>query len=168
MPNNLVSPSADAAAHGISLKQYLRTRFYLKHTLFDQSQTVTLENYQWKQDAGSHGQDFIISVNLKSYNYWGTKIINFSTDHTTGTVTQTRFVDSPPTRLNYTVIAGDDLAKIAKIKFGDASLWAKIYAENKDYIDAWHKRVGWSGSPQELFTGMILKIPPWNPNGSTY
>lgn len=136
------------------------------HTLFDQRIRVTLEDYEWSQDADKHGEDFIIKVNLKTYQDFGTKVVNFSTDHKTATITQTRAIDDPPTRFNYTVIEGNTLWDIAKIKLGDGELMYKIYEENKEYIKNYHKEIGWDGSEYMLFVGMVLQIPAWDPSGN--
>jgi nucleoid-associated protein YgaU len=49
----------------------------------------------------------------------------------------------------YTVKAGDSLSKIAKNKYGKASLWKTIYEANKDRIK----------NPDIIQPGWELKIP---------
>lgn len=44
----------------------------------------------------------------------------------------------------YTIVSGDTLSKIAFRYYGDASLWKKIYEDNRDVIQNPHRiRVGW-------------------------
>lgn len=49
----------------------------------------------------------------------------------------------------YEVVSGDSLSKIAKRKYGDASLWQRIYEANKDVIK----------NPDVIQIGWKLKIP---------
>lgn len=56
--------------------------------------------------------------------------------------------DAPPTR-TYTVLAGDNLSKIAKQFYGDANQWKRIFEANRDIIK----------NPDLIKPGQILKIP---------
>jgi len=49
----------------------------------------------------------------------------------------------------YTVVAGDNLSKIAKHFYGDANKWKRIFEANRDTIK----------NPDVIHPGQVLKIP---------
>jgi nucleoid-associated protein YgaU len=49
----------------------------------------------------------------------------------------------------YTVVAGDNLSKIAKHFYGDANKWKRIFEANRDTIK----------NPDLIHPGQVLKIP---------
>jgi len=51
----------------------------------------------------------------------------------------------------YTIVAGDDLAGIAKQAYGDGRRWREIYAANESVLR--------SGNPQIIFPGEVINIP---------
>ncbi len=53
------------------------------------------------------------------------------------------------TMQSYTVVKGDSLSKIAQHVYGKASLWEKIYEENRDHIK----------DPDLIFPGQVLRLP---------
>jgi nucleoid-associated protein YgaU len=56
--------------------------------------------------------------------------------------------DAPPAR-TYTVVAGDNLSKIANKFYGDAKQWKRIFEANRDIIK----------NPDLIKPGQMLKIP---------
>jgi nucleoid-associated protein YgaU len=54
--------------------------------------------------------------------------------------------DRPAT---YTVVAGDNLTKIAKHFYGDANAWKAIFDANRDQLS----------DPDRIRVGQVLKIP---------
>jgi nucleoid-associated protein YgaU len=56
----------------------------------------------------------------------------------------------PPATQTYTVKSGDSLSKIAKLLYGDAKKWRKIYEANKDKIK----------NPDLIYPGQVFTIPP--------
>ena len=50
---------------------------------------------------------------------------------------------------SYTVVAGDNLSKIAKHFYGDANKWKRIFEANRDTIK----------NPDVIHPGQVLKIP---------
>ncbi len=50
----------------------------------------------------------------------------------------------------YVVKSGDSLSKIAKVEYGDAQAWKRIYEANKDILK----------DPDKIFPGQKLRIPP--------
>jgi nucleoid-associated protein YgaU len=59
--------------------------------------------------------------------------------------------DAPaaPAIRTYTVVAGDNLSKIAKRFYGDANQWKRIFEANRDIIK----------DPDRIQPGQTLKIP---------
>ena len=55
----------------------------------------------------------------------------------------------PPAARTYTVVAGDNLSKIAKRFYGDANQWKRIFDANRDIIK----------NPDLIHPGQTLKIP---------
>jgi len=53
------------------------------------------------------------------------------------------------TSRTYVVVKGDSLSKIAKLEYGDANKWRKIYEANRDIIK----------NPDLIYPGQELKIP---------
>ena len=52
--------------------------------------------------------------------------------------------------VTYTVAKGDNLSKIAKQHYGNASKWPLIFEANRDQLD----------DPDRIKPGQVLKIPP--------
>ena len=59
--------------------------------------------------------------------------------------------DAPkaPAPRTYTVVAGDNLSKIAKRFYGDANQWKRIFEANRDILE----------NPDLIHPGQTLKIP---------
>jgi len=53
------------------------------------------------------------------------------------------------TEVQYTVVAGDTLSRIAQHFYGDASQWPRIFEANRDQIS----------NPNVIFPGQVLRIP---------
>jgi nucleoid-associated protein YgaU len=49
----------------------------------------------------------------------------------------------------YTVQPGDTLSGIAQARYGNASLWPRLFEANRDQID----------NPDLIFPGQVLRIP---------
>jgi nucleoid-associated protein YgaU len=49
----------------------------------------------------------------------------------------------------YTVVAGDNLSRIARHFYGDANAWRRIFDANRDLLD----------DPDRIKPGQVLKIP---------
>lgn len=56
---------------------------------------------------------------------------------------------SRTTGRTYVVVSGDSLSKIAKLQYGDAQKWPKIYEANRDIIK----------DPDLIYPGQELRIP---------
>ncbi len=126
------------------------------YTLFDQNLKVSLEDYTIKEDASSSGTDFTVSVNLKTYRDYGSKVVMFSTDHKTATVTKHRSYDPPSTRFNVTTLQGDTLGSISKIYYGTDKYWINILAENNPPLD------GYTTMSTPLQGGITLSMPAYD------
>lgn len=113
--------------------------------LYDNNIKVSLEDYTIKEDA-KQGFDVIVSVKLKQYNDYGTKIINVNT----GSATTQRSIENAMNVKEHIVEEGDTLWNIAKRYYGDGSKYPVIQEANKNII---------GGSSNMIYSGMVLTIP---------
>ena len=120
--------------------------------LFDTDMKVSLESYEIDEDA-EQGFDVIVSVKLKQYRTYGTKICNIiSADTTKVSVETARAAENSPapsTNQTYTVQKGDCLWNIAKKFYGDGAKYTVIYDANKSKIE----------NPNLIYPGQVLTIP---------
>ena len=121
--------------------------------LFDTNMKVSLESYEIKENA-SEGFDVVVSVKLKQYRDFGTKICNvtFTDTKPKVSVQNARPADNSPapsTNETYPVQKGDCLWNIAKKFYGNGSKYTVIYDANKDKIK----------NPNLIYPGQILTIP---------
>lgn len=122
-------------------------------TLFDTNMSVSLEDYTIKEDA-KQGFDVIVSVKLKQYQDYGTKIVKVSTLDGTASVENTRETANAPAPSEnsvktHIVTGNDTLWNIAKMYYGDGSKYTTIYEANKDKI----------ANPSLITEGQVLTIP---------
>lgn len=113
--------------------------------LYDNEIKVSLEDYTIKEDA-KQGFDVIVSVKLKQYRDYGTKLPDISFD----SLKKTRPSEKTTETTKYTVVAGDSLWNIAKKFYGDGSKYMTIYNANKGII---------GGNPNLIHPGQVLTIP---------
>ena len=121
--------------------------------LFDTNMKVSLETYDIKEDV-KEGFDVVVSVKLKQYKDYGTKICNVTVEETKSKVSveTTRPAESSPaptTNQTYTVQKGDTLWGIAKKCYGDGSKYPVIYNANSDNIK----------TAKLIYPGQVLTIP---------
>ncbi len=121
---------------------------------FDTNLDVTLEDYKVSDDV-AEGFDLAVSISLKEYRNYGTKIMNFAliedqaeTVETTGE-TEPERQGEPAKTGSYTVVNGDSLWKIAKQLLGDGNRWQEIYNLNRDKVS----------NPNLIHPGQVLAIP---------
>lgn len=121
---------------------------------FDTNLDVTLEDYKVTDDV-AEGFDLAVSISLKEYRNYGTKIMNFAliedqaeTVETTGE-TEPERQGEPAKTGSYTVVNGDSLWKIAKQLLGDGNRWQEIYNLNRDKVS----------NPNLIHPGQVLAIP---------
>ena len=130
---------------------------------FDSSMSVTLESYTITEDA-KNGIDFEITINLKQFVNYGTKILSFNKDEdsaeTTATITEERAVHRDPLT-SYTVKSGDNLWEISKVHLGDGARYKEIYTLNQTTIEAEAKKRGQVGSSngRYIYPGTVLSLP---------
>lgn len=117
--------------------------------LFDTNVTVSMESYTTKEDA-KNGFDLMVSIKLKQYRPFGTKIVKVENNKASVT-TQRTVTNSPAPKkeTTYTVKKGDCLWNIAKAIYGDGSKYTKIYEANNDKI----------GNPNMIYPNQSLVIP---------
>ena len=125
--------------------------------LFNTNMTVSLESYTTTENV-NEGFDLKVSIKLKQYKYFGTKIVKVSEVETTETTTVAATVETPRETTNspepvqdttYTVKKGDCLWNIAKKFYGNGSKYTVIYEANKDKIQ----------KPNLIYIGQVLVIP---------
>lgn len=118
--------------------------------LFDTNMTVSLEEYSIEENA-KDGFDVVVSVKLKQYRSYGTKIcsISFASGKPAAVVQPVREAENPPAAQSYTVVKGDCLWHIAKRFYGNGSKYTVIYNANMDKIK----------NPNLIYPGQVLTIP---------
>lgn len=114
---------------------------------------VSLESYTIKEDA-NQGFDVIVSINLKQYKPYGTKIVKVLNSSGTASIENVRETSNSPAPSDnpvttYTVVEGDCLWNIAKAYYGNGAKYPAIIEANKDKITN-------SGM---IYPGQILIIP---------
>lgn len=120
--------------------------------LYDTNMKVSLEDYTVSEDA-TDGFDVSVSVNLKQYIDYATKIVTVTKpDNSSKSTLKTetpRETSNAPTAKTYTVKSGDCLWTIAKKYYGNGAQYTKIYNANKDKIS----------NPNLIYVGQVLTIP---------
>lgn len=130
----------------------------------DQELTVSLEEYEIKEDAENHGFDMYVSITLLQYKGYVTKVvtpINSAGSEKKATITENRDTSSKPEPGDYTVKSGDSLWAIAKKYLGSGSRFTEVYELNKGVIEAEAKKHGRASSSNGhwIYPGTVLKIP---------
>lgn len=117
--------------------------------LFDTNMTVSLEDYEIKEDA-ENGFDVMVSIKLKQYRAYGTKKLNIKS--TTDTPLKKATVEKQrpsPTKVQpkpVTVKTGDTLWAICKKELGDGSKYPEIARLNNII------------NPNLIFPGQVIKF----------
>lgn len=123
---------------------------YRKEILFHTDILVSLEDYTITEDA-KNGLDLSVSVKLKQYREYGTKILKLTEeDGTTVAVAEApRSTENAPKKKVYVVVKGDTLWNIAKKHLGKGERWTEIYQLNRDKII----------NPNLIYPGQTFKLP---------
>jgi LysM repeat protein len=117
--------------------------------LFDTNMKVSLEDYTIKEDS-KEGFDVVVSIKLKQFKEYGTKVCNVSNNKVSAQNQRTtESSPMPTTNKTYTVVKGDSLWAIAKKFYGNGSKYTIIYNANKDKIK----------NPNLIYVGQVLNIP---------
>lgn len=124
-------------------------------SLFNTNLTVSLEDYKIEEDA-DNGFDVTVSISLKQYRSYGTKIckVSFVQQKPQAQVEPQRETTNSPAPApqqprTYTVVSGDCLWNIAKMFYGDGSQYPKIFEANRDQIE----------NPNLIYPGQVFVIP---------
>lgn len=130
---------------------------------WDTNLLMALEEFEVNENA-DEGDDVLISFKLKQYKEYGVKTIktNNSTPNTTSTSNSPRDTNNKATGTDtHTIKSGDCLWSIAKLKYGDGSLWTKIYEANKAAINEDARKHGRADSSNGhwIYPGLTLTIP---------
>ena len=121
--------------------------------LFHTNLKVALESYEIKEDA-NQGFDVVVSVKLKQYREYGTKIPDVSL----GSFKNVRYTARTVKTTQYTVAEGDSLWNISKSQYGDGAKYTEIQEANKDVI---------GNNPNSISPGQVLTIPEESENTSS-
>lgn len=140
------------------IKRWMETkrpiRFVFTGASFDINEAVSIENFDWKEVAGSNG-DIEYTLNLKKYVFYSAQRVNVATRQTGATTTQVIQKGKKPrqndrqTPKTYTLAPGENLWTVAKKVLGDDAKWREIQQLN-GISDAQLK---------QLPVGMVLKLP---------
>lgn len=117
--------------------------------MFDNDISVSMESYTVKEQS-NQGFDLMVSIKLKQYRPFGTKIVTVSGG--TASVQPVREQTNSPApkqETTWKVEKGDCLWNLAKKFYGDGSKYTKIYEANKDKIR----------NPNLIYVGQVLTIP---------
>lgn len=125
----------------------------------DTSMDCSLEDYEITEDA-EEGRDFLVSIKLKQYRAYSTKILMIDSKTNQATENTERPVATEQEK-THTVAYGDTLWEIAKTKLGDGNRWKEIYELNKETIENAAKVNGKDSSSGGgyIYTGSVLKLP---------
>lgn len=123
-----------------------------RNSFFDTNMDVTLENYSVSDDV-KEGLDLSVSLTMKEYRHYGTKIMNFviaeEKQEPVAEPPKEERPASPPAVKTYTVQPGDSLWSIARKLLGNGSRYMEIYNLNRDKIS----------NPNLIYDGRVLVIP---------
>ena len=125
--------------------------------LYDTNLKVSLEKYDIKEDV-KNGFDIVVSVTLKQYRDYATKVIEV-VENETAHISNDRA--GVPSYQSYTVVPGDTLWDIAQRCLGNGTRWKEIYDLNVDVIEstARSRGLGSSSTGHWIFLGTVLNIP---------
>lgn len=130
-------------------------RFPNGKMLFDTDMKVSLEDYTIKEDA-KQGFDIIVSIKLKQFKDYGTKIcdVTFVDEEATVSPKAVRETENSPAPSvdsvkTHTVVKGDTLWNIAKKYYGNGSKYTIIADANGEKIK----------NPNLIYVGQVLTIP---------
>lgn len=123
-----------------------------RNSFFDTNIDVTLEDYKVSDDV-KEGFDLAVSLTMKEYKQYGTKIMNFKLKEEESVPTadevEPEREGTPPPAKSYVVQKGDCLWNIAKKKLGNGGRWQEIYNLNRDRIR----------NPNLIQPGWVLTLP---------
>lgn len=123
-----------------------------RNEFFDTNLDVTLEDYKVSDDV-KEGFDLVISLTMKEYRDYGTKVMNFviveEQPVPQASSPEPERPADPPQAKTYTVQKGDCLWNIAKKHLGNGSRYTEIYNLNRDKIS----------NPNLIQPGWVLTLP---------
>lgn len=123
-----------------------------RNDFFDTNIDVTIEDYKVSDDV-KEGFDLVVSLTMKEYKSYGTKIMNFviveDQPVPEAEEPEPQRPAEVPAAKTYTVQKGDCLTLIAKRQLGNGTRWREIYDLNRDKIS----------NPNMIQIGWVLTLP---------
>lgn len=123
-----------------------------RNDFFDTNIDVTLEDYKVSDDV-KEGLDLAVSLTMKEYRNYGTKVMNFAMvpeqPVPAAAEPEGEREGAPAASETYTVQKGDCLWNIAKKKLGNGNRWREIYDLNRNKIS----------NPNKIQPGWVLTLP---------
>ncbi|GKU75655.1 LysM peptidoglycan-binding domain-containing protein [Paenibacillus sp. L3-i20] len=110
---------------------------------------ASIESFEWKEVAGAPG-DIMISLKLKEYRFFKAQRVKVvSSNKSTGLIKEEQRANERLTPTTYTLVAGDNLWKVAAKVYGNSNRWPELQKAN-----------GISNADlKRLRIGMVLKVP---------
>lgn len=123
-----------------------------QNEFFDTNIDVTLEEYKVSDDV-KEGFDLVVSLTMKEYRNYGTKVMNFvivpEQPVPVAVEPEPERPADPPQAKTYTVQQGDCLWNIAKSQLGNGGRHQEIYNLNRDKIS----------NPNMIHPRLVLTLP---------
>lgn len=132
--------------------QFIVSRVKGGELLFDTNIKVALEDYQIGEDAKSDAFDLLVTINLKQYRVYGTKLVQVSLEPdgaAKAAVETQRDASNAPSAKTHTVVYGDTLWALAKKHLGNGARYTEIVAANPGVII----------DPNNVPVGTVIQIP---------
>lgn len=132
-------------------------------SMYGTNMKVSLEDYTVTESADDNF-DTVVSIKLKQYRDYGTKICKIDTSKKKVAAKKKRSTgDNAPSGKTYTVVNGDNLWKISRKCYGSATSASvkSIYDTNKEVIEKVAKEHGKTSSNNGwwIWAGTVLTIP---------
>lgn len=136
------------------IKKWIDEKSVVRLIISDDSSTKVnnqyyIENIGYGED-GESNKDINYTITLREYRQMHVKDIISNSVIAVNKNKKRESVKSTPKSKKYTVQKGDNLNKIARKMYGDASKWKKIYDANKSVIGK---------NPNIIYAGQVFNIP---------
>ena len=132
-----------------------KTPINLVITEINEDLLVLIDNFRYNRSSSNY-EDINYSITFTEYKPFGV-IVEPTAEDETPAYDETKPTppprsdeNKPPVGRTYTVVSGDNLYNITKLKTGSGNRWRELYNINTETI---------GGNPNLIFPGQILNIP---------